>query len=404
MQLPASFAPLREPEFRHYYLGQLVSVMGTWMQAIALPWMAYRISGSAFMVGFVAFCGYIGQMFLPPIAGVFGDRVDKRKLLVVLYAMLAVPSAILAVLAYTNTAQIWHLIVLATFAGLCAGVEMPIRWASFAEMLKDKSLLPNAIALNAAALNLGRVVGPAIGGALIAWVGEAACFAINAVSFMAVSWQLTQARWGGVAQKIQTNSVWVSFVEGARAAFSDPLVRHALITVSLVSFALGNYNTILPVFAKDILKGDAQTLGALMSCMGIGALGSTLYLATRKGEGLHSLIVIAAVTGGVSVVLMGLTRSLSLAPLLMVGLGIGMILTFSSINTMIQLHVDSAHRARVMGFYSWAVMGVAPASAFLAGVFTDAFGAPVTMIGFGLLSIAAAGLFSYLRRNAEAQK
>jgi MFS family permease len=399
MHLPASFAPLRETEFRRYYLGQLVSVLGTWMQAIALPWLAYTISGSALVVGTVAFCGSIGQMILPPFAGVLGDFVNKRKLLIGLYLAQIIPCAALALLAYLGKMQVWHLMLLATLNGLCTGVEMPIRWASFSEMLKDKTLLPNAIALNAAALNLGRVLGPAIGGALIAWVGEAACFAINALSFLAVISQLVQAKWGEVAVKKERPKVWASFREGARASFGDPFVRLGLITVSVVSFALGNYSTVLPVFAKDVLKGDAQTLGALMSCMGIGALASTIYLATRKGRGLPQLIIFASVTGGAAYVLLGLTRSLSLAPLLMIGVGMGMILTFSSINTMIQLHVDASVRARVMGFYSWAVTGLAPASAFAAGTLIEAMGAPKTVILAGILSIIGGVIFSIHRKK-----
>jgi predicted MFS family arabinose efflux permease len=377
MHIPAAFAPLRETEFRRYYLGQLVSVLGTWMQAIALPWLAYTISG---------------QMLLPPFAGVLGDFVNKRKLLIALYLTQMVPVVILATLTYLGKVEIWHIMVLATVIGLCSGVEMPIRWASFSEMLKDKTLLPNAIALNAAALNLGRVLGPAIGGALIAWVGESACFAINAISFLAVVSQLARASWGDVAPRTERAQVWESFKAGGRAAFGDPFVRLSLITVSIISFALGNYSTVMPVFAKDVLKGDAQTLGALMSCMGIGALASTIYLATRKGRGLPQLVIFASITGGISYLLLGLTRSLSMAPLLMIGVGMGMILTFASINTMIQLRVDASVRARVMGFYSWAVMGLAPASAFVAGSLIDLIGAPKTVMFAGALSVVG-GLF-----------
>ena len=399
MQLPASFAPLRETEFRRYYIGQLVSVLGTWMQAIALPWLAYTISGSALVVGTVAFCGSIGQMILPPFAGVLGDFVNKRKLLVALYIAQMVPVTILAVLAYFGKIEVWHLMVLATLIGLCSGVEMPIRWASFSEMLKDKTLLPNAIALNAAALNLGRVLGPAIGGALIAWVGEAACFALNAISFLGVISQLLRANWGEVAKQTERPKVWASFREGARASFGDPFVRLGLITVSIVSFSLGNYSTVLPVFAKDVLKGDAQTLGAMMSCMGIGALASTIFLATRKGRGLPQLIIFASIVGGASYVLLGLTRTLSLAPLLMIGVGMGMILTFSSINTMIQLHVQANVRARVMGFYSWAVTGLSPAAAFSAGALIEAMGAPKTVVLTGILSIVGGIIFAINRKK-----
>ncbi len=399
MQLPASFAPLRETEFRRYYIGQLVSVLGTWMQAIALPWLAYTISGSALVVGTVAFCGSIGQMILPPFAGVLGDYVNKRKLLIALYITQMVPVTVLAVLAYFGKIEVWHLMVLATLIGLCSGVEMPIRWASFSEMLKDKTLLPNAIALNAAALNLGRVLGPAIGGALIAWVGEAACFALNAISFLGVISQLLRASWGEVAKQTERPKVWASFREGARASFGDPFVRLGLITVSIVSFSLGNYSTVLPVFAKDVLKGDAQTLGAMMSCMGIGALTSTIYLATRKGRGLPQLIIFASITGGAAYVLLGLTRSLSLAPLLMIGVGMGMILTFSSINTMIQLHVQANVRARVMGFYSWAVTGLSPAAAFSAGALIEAMGAPKTVVLTGVLCMIGGVIFAINRKK-----
>jgi MFS family permease len=208
-----------------------------------------------------------------------------------------------------------------------------------------------------------------------------------------------QAKWGEVAVKKERPKVWASFREGARASFGDPFVRLGLITVSVVSFALGNYSTVLPVFAKDVLKGDAQTLGALMSCMGIGALASTIYLATRKGRGLPQLIIFASVTGGAAYVLLGLTRSLSLAPLLMIGVGMGMILTFSSINTMIQLHVDANVRARVMGFYSWAVTGLAPASAFAAGTLIDAMGAPKTVVLAGVLSMIGGVFFAIYRKK-----
>jgi MFS family permease len=393
MNLPAAFAPLREIEFRRYYIGQLVSVLGTWMQAIALPWMAYRISGSAFIVGFVVFCGYVGQLFLPPIAGVFGDKLNKRKLLIWLYLLMSLPAIALAWLAFSGKAQVWQIATLSVLYGICMSIEMPIRWASFAEMLQNKSLLPNAIALNAAALNIGRVIGPAVGGALIAWVGETACFAVNAASFFVVAFQLSKAKWGAVVAREDAGNWWASFKEGASAAFSDPFVRRCLMMVSAVSFALGSYTTILPVFAKDVLKGDSQTLGALMSCMGIGALGSTLYLATRKGRGLPTLVIIAAFTGGTAFILLGLTRSLSLAPVLTVGLGIGMILTFATINTMIQLHVDADRRARVMGFYSWAVMGVGPPAAFFTGLLVEASGAPVAMIAWGSIAVIAGALF-----------
>jgi len=362
------FRALSHRNFRLFFFGQGLSLIGTWLQQVAMSWLTYRLSGSALLLGVVTFCQYIAVLLLAPVAGVLADRIDRRRALLITQSVMLAQAFTLAALTASGKVEVWHVAALALVLGCASGFDIPLRHAMIARLVGDRSHLPNAIALNSLLINCARVVGPAIAGLLIAAVGEAICFGLNALSFAAVLYALVKMRWPA-ARKPAPPAGWLaSWLEGAKSAFGFRPIRAALLLIALISGTIGTYSTLMPVFAKDVFGGDAHTLGVLLSAAGSGALLSALYLASRHTtRGLDRVILVAGTIASLAMLAFAHSTRLALALPLLVALGAGLIAAQASIQTLVQTLVDDDKRGRVMSLYTMAFLGMLPFGNLAAG-------------------------------------
>ena len=273
-----TFRALAGRDFRVYFLGQVVSLVGTWVQQVAMAWITYRVTGSAFMLGVIAFSGQIPTLVLSPVGGMLADRMERRNILVITQVVAMAVAAWLAVVAYTDSFTPWVLVVASILMGITGGIEMPTRQAFLLEIVHDRSHGTNAIALNSLTFNGARLVGPAVSGAILAWVGETACFVINTLSFLAAIYTLLAIR----PRKTERHGPSGALLGGVDYLKKFAPARWVLITVSAISLCIAPFMTFMPVYAKDIFSGGADTLGILMGASGFGAVLASLYLATQK--------------------------------------------------------------------------------------------------------------------------
>lgn len=397
LDLAHTFRALRHANFRRYFTGQSLSLIGTWMQQVAMGWLTYRLSGSAWLLGVVAFCANIFILLLGPFAGVLADRVDRVRALYLTQTLLALQATTLAVLTWFGWVEVWHLIALATFAGVVAAFDVPLRQTLYVNLVDDRSVLPNAIALNSFMVNAARVIGPALAGALLALATEAVCFALNAFSFVAVLAALHRVHWPKTAPSASRGGFLDNWNEGARYAFGFAPIRSVLLVIAAAAWTISPYSSLMPIYAKDIYGGGPQTLGWLLSAAGAGALASTFYLAGRDTiVGLGRVIALATVTAGLALAAFAFLRVFAVGVLLMTLVGGGVILAASSTNTVLQTIVEDRLRGRVLGFFTMAFLGVAPLGNLAAGALARQFGAPATFAFNGLVC-AAAGLWFWSR-------
>ncbi|MBK7745389.1 MAG: MFS transporter [Betaproteobacteria bacterium] len=397
LDLAHTFRALRHANFRRYFTGQSLSLIGTWMQQVAMGWLTYRLSGSAWLLGVVAFCANIFILLLGPFAGVLADRVDRVRALYLTQTLLALQATTLAVLTWFGWVEVWHLIALATFAGVVAAFDVPLRQTLYVNLVDDRSVLPNAIALNSFMVNAARVIGPALAGALLALATEAVCFALNAFSFVAVLLALHRVHWPKTAPSASRGGFLDNWNEGARYAFGFAPIRSVLLVIAAAAWTISPYSSLMPIYAKDIYGGGPQTLGWLLSAAGAGALASTFYLAGRDTiVGLGRVIALATVAAGLALAAFAFLRVFAVGVLLMTLVGGGVILAASSTNTVLQTIVEDRLRGRVLGFFTMAFLGVAPLGNLAAGALARQFGAPATFAFNGLVC-AAAGLWFWSR-------
>ncbi len=388
---------LRALHYRNYRLffgGQGISLIGTWMQQIAMSWLVYRLTGSAFLLGLIGFSGQLPTFVLSPVAGVLADRFDRRRVLVLTQALSMVQAAILAALTLTGYAAVWHLIVLSTFLGLVNALDIPVRQSFVIDLVENRDDLGNAIALNSVMFNGARLVGPSLAGILIGLFGEAVCFLVNATSYLAIVMALLSMN---VRPRVSTGGgqpFLHGLNEGARYTFGFPPIRSIIVFLGLVSLTGTSYLILMPVFARDILQGGPYALGFLMGATGIGALIGAIFLASRRSVlGLGRLLVIAPSILGISMVIFGLSRYFALSLIMMLGAGFGMIVHMASSNTILQTIVEEDKRGRMMSFYTMAFMGMATFGSLLAGSLAHAFGAPATLVICGLSCCTGAVIF-----------
>ena len=362
------FRALSHRNFRLFFFGQGLSLIGTWLQQVAMSWLTYRLSGSALLLGVVTFCQYIAVLLLAPVAGVLADRVDRRRALLITQSVMLTQALILTALTATGKVAVWHVAALASVLGCASAFDIPLRHAMIARLVGDRAHLPNAIALNSLLINCARVVGPALEGILIAAVGEATCFGLNALSFGAVLYALSQMRWPAARTPAPAAGWLASWLEGAESAFGFRPIRAALLLIALISSTVGTYSTLMPVFAKDVFGGDAHTLGMLLSAAGGGALLSALYLASRHTtRGLDRVILVAGAVASLAMLAFAYSTSFALALPLLVVLGAGLIAAQASIQTLVQTLVDDDKRGRVMSLYTMAFLGMLPFGNLAAG-------------------------------------
>jgi MFS family permease len=394
---------LRHRNFRLFFFGQGVSLIGTWMQAIAMPWLVYRLTGDVVLLGVVGFTGQILTFLLAPLAGVLADRWNRRRLVTVAQAAAMLQAAALAALTLAGIITVWEIIALSLFGGFVRAFEIPIRQSFVVEMLEDRSDLPNAIALNSFLVNGARLVGPSLAGVLIALVGEGMCFLLNAVSFAAVIAALLTMRIAPRAAAPAKERVLRELAEGFRYAWHFPPIRSVLLLLGLVSLMGVPYVTLMPVFAKDILGGGSYTMGFLMGSSGLGAVLGAAFLATRKSVvGISRTMALGTAAFGTGLIAFSLSREVSLSIPLLVWTGCGMMMQMAGANTFLQTIVDEDKRGRVMSFYTMAFMGMGPFGSLLAGSLASAVGAPATVFLGGIACISGALAFaSQLRRLGE---
>lgn len=386
---------LRSRNFRLYFSGQTISLIGTWMTRLATSWLVYRLTGSALLLGVVGFSGQIPTFLFAPFAGVWVDRLDRRKVLVVTQTLAMLQSLALAVLTLARHINIHEIIWLSAFQGLINAFDMPARQAFLVQMVDDKQDLGNAIALNSSMVNLARLLGPSLAGAVIALSGEGYCFLIDGISYLAVIASLLAMRLTPEEAKRITGSMLVQLKEGWTYVSGFAPVRTILLLFALVSLMGWPFTVLMPIFAGTILKGGPHTLGFLMGAVGIGALVSAISLALRKTVlGLGRMIPISTGAFGVALILFGMSRILWVSLLLMLVCGFGMMQQMAASNTIIQTIVEDSKRGRVMSFYAVAFVGMAPFGSLFAGALAHAIGAPSTVMLSGACCIAGAGWFA----------
>ena len=381
------FRALSHRNYKLFFSGQGISMIGTWMTRVATSWLVYKLTGSAFLLGAVGFAGQIPSFVLAPFAGVFVDRWNRHRLLVVTQVLAMLQSAGLAVLTLTGTIQIWHVIALAIFQGLINAFDMPARQSFVVQMVEDRADLPNAIALNSTLVNGARLIGPSVAGVVIALVGEGWCFTIDAVSYLAVIGSLlamtvTRAE---IVKVAKGSNVLHQLREGWDYVRGNPAISKILLLLAFVAMVGFPYTVLMPIFANEILHGGPYTLGFLMAATGTGAVTGALTLAARKTVlGLGRFIPLAAGTFGAGLVAFSFSRWIWLSLILMFITGIGFMVQMAVSNTLIQTIVDEDKRGRVMSFYTMAFMGTAPFGSLLAGSVAEKIGAPNTLLIGGL--------------------
>jgi len=389
---------LRHRNYRLFFSGQTVSLVGTWMTRIATSWLVYRLTRSALLLGLVGFAGQIPSFLLAPLAGVLVDRWNRHRLLVATQILAMLQSAALAVLTLSGLITIWHVLLLSLFQGAINAFDMPARQAFVVEMVDRREDLPNAIALNSSMVNAARLLGPSIGGVIIAAVGEGWCFALDAVSYLAVIASLLLMR---IASRTRTAGAQAKMLgqlhEGWRYVAGSAPIRSILLLLALVSLVGMPYTVLMPIFASSILHGGPHTLGFLMAATGVGALLGAFFLANRRSVlGLGKLIPLMASLFGAGLIGFALSRSLWLSLVLLLVTGLGFMVQMAASNTLIQTLVEDDKRGRVMSFYTMAFMGTTPFGSLLAGTLANRIGAPRTLLLGGVGCIAGALWFARL--------
>jgi len=387
---------LRSRNYRLFVAGQSVSLVGTWMQQVAMSWLVYRLTGSAMLLGVVGFTSQIPTIFISPVAGVLADRWDRRRLLIATQALAMFQAVFLAVVVLTGVVQVWQIILLSLILGVVNAFDIPIRQSFVVEMVEQREDLGNAIALNSSMVNGARLIGPAIAGLLVASLGEGICFALNAISYLAVIVALAAMRIPrGSHLGRPRRRILQELNEGFMYAYRFGPIRSILLLVALVSIMGMPYTVLVPVFAKDILHGGAHTFGFLMTAAGCGALAGTLYLASRKSViGLGRLIVIATVLFAAGIFSFAFSSNfiLSLAALALAGFGAMTLI--ASCNTILQTILDEDKRGRVMSFFTIAFMGMAPFGSLGAGLMAGIIGPRDTLLLGGVGCLVGAVFFA----------
>jgi MFS family permease len=388
---------LASRNYRLFFGGQTVSLVGTWITRIATSWLVYRLTGSALLLGIVGFCGQIPTLILAPIAGVLIDRWDRHRVLLVTQALSLLQSVALAALTLAGVITVAEVLALQVVQGIINAFDTPARQAFVVEMVEDRADLPNAIALNSSMVNASRIVGPSVGGIIIAAVGEGWCFAVDAVSYLAVLGSLLAMRLAKRERARRDTRLREELATGFRYVTGFVPVRSALLLLSLVSVMGMPYTVLMPAISTRVLHGGAHTLGFLMTASGVGALCGALYLASRSSVlGLGRVMAVSAMTFGVGLAAFSFSRVEWLSLMILPLVGAGMMVTMASANTIIQTVVQEELRGRVMAFYTMAFLGTAPIGSLVAGVLADRIG-PQRTILFGGLSCILAGLWFALR-------
>jgi MFS family permease len=393
MKLPATLRALQYRNFQLFFGGQLISVIGTWMQNVAQPWLVYKMTGSMVLLGGISFCSQIPIFLLSPLGGIVADRYPRQRIVIATQAASMVLALILAALTLSGTVHIWHIFVLSALLGTVNAFDVPARQSFIVEMVGRPDLM-NAIALNSSMFNASSVVGPAIAGILVAWIGEGWCFFANGVSYIAVIAGLLMMRVAPHQRPVSNGSPVENIIEGFRFVFANRPIHALLMLLGIASVTGKPFTVLMPVFADRILHGGPKALGLLTGSAGVGALCAALLLASRQTlKGLSVWIAGASTAFGIALIIFGFSRTYWFSAAMLVAVGFSLMLQMGSANTLIQSMVPDQLRGRVMSVYSMMILGMAPFGGLLAGLVADRVGAPVTVAIGGAVCLVTAGIF-----------
>lgn len=386
--------PLSFHNYRLFFFGQLISLMGTWMQSVAQQWLVYRLTGSAALLGVVGFLGQIPMLLLTPLGGVLADRYPKRSIVVATQFSFMLLAFAFALLTLTNNIRVWHILSLAFLFGIVNAADVPARQSLVPELV-PRDVLVNTIALNSAMFNLARIIGPAVAGILVAAIGEGWCFFANAVSYFAVIAGLLMMDLPNTANGNSQISPIEHLLEGFRFVTRTSPIREILMLLGLVSVMGMSYTVLMPIFADKILHAGPKGLGILMAASGIGAFKGALILAMKRGvSGLGKRVAFGAIGFGVCLIIFSHSRNFGLSTLLLALAGFFMVTQMASSNTLLQTLSPDELRGRVMSVYAMMFMGMAPFGSLLAGGVAHWFGAKVAVSMGGVACIVGGLLFA----------
>ena len=385
----------RYRSFRIFYAGQGLSILGVWMQTIATSWLVYRLTGSAFMLGLAAAALQFPMLFVAPVAGVWADRLDRRRMLIAVQSLASVQAFTLAALTWTGAVQVWHVIAFALLLGTINAFETPTRQAFLLDMVENKSDLPNAIALQSMLFNSARFVGPTIAGVVLAFAGEALCFFLNGVSYLAVVTAYCLVRVATRPPAAEPKPLVQELTAGFRYVFGELAMRRLIWLLAALSLFTAPWQSLMPIYAGETFSGDSKTLGLLIGAVGLGALAATGFLAIRPSvRGLGRVIRAAGLVAALALTGFALSHWFWLSLALLAVFGAGLIATVASTNTILQTIADDDKRGRIISIYVMTFLGLAPFANFVAGAIAEAIGAHWTIFGCGVCLTLATGLFA----------
>ena len=397
-RVPVMLRALQYRNYRLFFMGQIVSLVGTWMQSVAQSWLVYRLTGSSFLLGITGFCSQIPVFLMAPLGGMLADRHSRHRIVIATQSSAMVLAVILAALTLLGHIKVWEIIALATLLDVVNAFDIPARQAFVVEMIHPQDLI-NAIALNSSMVNSARMIGPAIAGLTVAAVGEGWCFLANGVSYIAVITGLLMMKITPRPRKSGHSGV-KSVVEGFRWVAHTGPIRALLLLLGVVSLTGMPYMVLMPIFADRILHSGARGLGMLMAASGLGALSGTLVLASKRGvRGLGRWITFAASGFGMALILFTLSRSFLLSLVLLFPAGFCMMIEMASSNTLVQTMVPDELRGRVMAVYSMMFMGMAPFGALSAGTVAQHLGTPQTVAMGGVVCLMGGAIFGWAWRS-----
>ncbi|MBS1502017.1 MAG: MFS transporter [Bacteroidetes bacterium] len=396
-----TFSAFKSRNYRLYFAGQSVSLIGTWMQKTAVSWVIYSLTHSTFMLGLALFSSQFPSFLFSLFGGVVSDRYNRFKVLLTTQIASMVQAAILAVLILMGHYTVWEILALSAMLGIINAFDVPARQSLVYEMIDDKQYLPNALALNSSMVNLSRLIGPAIAGFVLEKLGDGTCFLLNAFSFLAVIVSLLMMRLPKYVKELHTKNVFGELREGLGYLKRTPGIAFLVLMLGLVSLLVLPYTTLLPVYAKDIFKGTASTFGILDSVIGLGALCGAIYLASLKsGANFQRILAVNTLIFGAGLVLFSHEGNYPLALVFATVAGFGMMSQVTITNTVIQTTVDSNMRGRVISFYAMAFFGMQPLGGLLIGSVSKWIGTPDTLLAEGVCAVAIGILhFRYLKKT-----
>jgi MFS family permease len=397
VKLPATLRALQYRNFQLFFSGQLISLIGTWMQNVAQAWLVYRLTKSSILLGSIGFAGQIPVFLMAPVGGIVADRYSRRHVVIATQTASMLLAFALAAMVltgvFTKTVEIRCIFALSALLGVVNAFDIPARQSFIVDMVGRADLM-NAIALNSSMFNASRVVGPAVAGLLVAYIGEGWCFFANGVSYIAVIIGLILMDVKAHRPVAQAGSPLSNVIEGFRFVLQNPPIHAILILLGIVSLTGMPYSVLMPIFADTILHGGPKALGTLMGGTGVGALTAALLLASRRNlKGLSRWVAISATAFGAGMVVFSFSRTYWLSIVLLVPVGFSMMIEMGSSNTLIQSMVPDRLRGRVMSVYSMMFMGMAPLGSLLAGASADRLGAPWTVASGGIVCMCAAGIY-----------